>query len=143
MDQTERRTTTTTDAELGESFKVYVGLHQVSVLSPLLFTVVIDLISSEARSVLPSELLYVDDLVLMAPIIVQLCRRATEWGVSFHDKRLKVNTGKSKIMVVSSGRIGPVVFMERGAGKLCSVIIILCRNWIYKRCGGVHGAFSR
>ena len=39
-----------------------VGLHQGSVLSPLLFAVV----SSEARGGLPSELLYADDLVIMA-----------------------------------------------------------------------------
>ena len=44
-----------------------VGLHQGSVLSPLLFSAVMDVVSSEARSGLPSELLYADDLVIMAP----------------------------------------------------------------------------
>ena len=38
-----------------------------SVLSPLLFPIVMDVVSSEARSGLPSELLYADDLVLMTP----------------------------------------------------------------------------
>ena len=55
-----------------ESFEVKVGLHQGSVLSPLLFTAVMDVVSSEARSGLPSELLYADDLVLMAPTMDQL-----------------------------------------------------------------------
>ena len=41
-----------------------VAMHQGSVLSPLLFGVVIDVVSSEARSSIPSELLYADDLVL-------------------------------------------------------------------------------
>ena len=36
--------------------EVKVGLHQWSVLSPLLFTVVMDGVSSEARSGPPSEL---------------------------------------------------------------------------------------
>ena len=51
---------------LSESFEVKVGLHQGSVLSQLLFAAVMD-VSSEARSNMPSELLYADDLVLMAP----------------------------------------------------------------------------
>ena len=36
-------------------------------LSPLLFSAVINVVSSEARNGLPSELLYADDLVLMTP----------------------------------------------------------------------------
>ena len=44
-----------TEAGLSESFEVKVGLHQGSVLSPLLFAAVMDVISSEARSGLPSE----------------------------------------------------------------------------------------
>ena len=57
-----------TDAGLSESFEVKVGLHQGSVLSPLLFAAVMDVVSSEARSGLPSELLYADDLVLRGNI---------------------------------------------------------------------------
>ena len=49
------------------SFEVNVGLHEGSVLCPLLFADVLDVISSEVRSGLPSELLYVDDLVLIGP----------------------------------------------------------------------------
>ena len=41
-----------------------VGRNQRSVLSPLLFAVVMDVIPSEARSSIPSELLYADDLAL-------------------------------------------------------------------------------
>ena len=43
-----------TDVELRESFEVKVSLHQESVLSPLLFAAVMDVVSSEARSGLPS-----------------------------------------------------------------------------------------
>ena len=69
---TEACTIDRTDARLSESFKVTVGLHQGSVLSPLLFAAVINVVSSEARSGLPSELLYADHLVIMAPIMEQL-----------------------------------------------------------------------
>ena len=59
-----------------------VGLHQGSVLSPLLCAAVMDVVSSEARSGLPSELQYADDLVLMAPTMEQIDRRGAEWLVT-------------------------------------------------------------
>ena len=100
---TEACTVVRTDAGLSESFEVNVGLHQGSVLSTLLFSVVMNVVSSEARSGLSSELLYADDLVLMAPTMEQLGRRVAEWRASILDKGLKVNAGKSKVMVGSSG----------------------------------------
>ena len=80
-----------------------VGLHQGSVLSPLLFAAVMYVVSSEARISLHSELLYADDLVLMAPTMEQLGRRVAEWRACLLDKGLTVNAGKSKVMVGSSG----------------------------------------
>ena len=68
---TEACTVVRTDAGLSERFVVKVGLHQGSVLSPLLFAAVMDVVSSEARCGLPSELLYADDLVIMAPTMEQ------------------------------------------------------------------------
>ena len=52
---------------------------------------------------MPSELLYADNLILMAPTMEQLGRRAAEWRASLHDKGLNVNEGKSKVMIGSSG----------------------------------------
>ena len=100
---TEACTVVRTDAGLSESFQVQVGLHQGSVLSPLLFDAVMDVVCIEAGSGLPSELLYADDLVLMAPTVEQLGRRVAESRSSLLDKGLKVNAGKSKVMVGSSG----------------------------------------
>ena len=100
---TEAYTVFRTDAGLSESFEVTVGLHQGSVLSPLLFSAVMDVVSSEARSGLPSELLYAVDLVIMAPTMEQLGRWVADWRDSLLGKGLKMNTGKSKVMVGSSG----------------------------------------
>ena len=55
-----------------------------------------EVVSSEARSGLPYELLYADDLVLIAPTMA-------EWRAILLAKRLRVNAGKSKLMVGSSG----------------------------------------
>ena len=122
---TEDCTVVRTDAGPSESFEVKVGLYQGSVLSPLLFSVVMDVVSSETRSGLPSELLYADNLVLMAPTLEQLGRCVAEWRASLLDKGLNVNAGKSKVMVGSSGR----------------EIIVNSGNW---PCGkGMEGNFNR
>jgi len=46
-------------------FEVKVGMHQGSVLSPLLFVIVMESISREFRVALPWELLYADDLAVI------------------------------------------------------------------------------
>ena len=51
---------------LSEDFTVSVGVHQGSVLSPLLFIIVLEALSRDFRVDLPWELLYADDLVLIA-----------------------------------------------------------------------------
>ena len=96
----------------------------MSVLSPLLFVVVMDVVFSEAICGLPPELLYTDN-VIMAPIMEQFGTRVAEW----RGMGLKVIARKSKVMVdSSSGKM--IVNVERGymwcmwegsAGKLHSV----------------------
>ena len=44
-----------TKSRLRESFEVKIGLYQGSVMSPLLFAVVMDAVSSETRRGLPSK----------------------------------------------------------------------------------------
>ena len=116
---TEACTVVRTDAGLSESFEVKVALHQGSVLSPLLFAAVMDVVSSEARSGLPSELLYADDLVIMAPTMEQLGRRVADWRASLLGKGLKVNAGKSKVMV----------------GSCCGKMIVNSGKWPCGVCG--------
>ena len=52
-----------------EKFDVGVGIHQGSVLSPLLFAIVVDVLSEEGRKGALYELLYADDQVLMAETV--------------------------------------------------------------------------
>ena len=54
---------------LSEEFLVQVGVHQGSVLSPLLFAVVVNVISQNAREELTNVVLFADNLVLMSESI--------------------------------------------------------------------------
>ena len=57
-----------------EEFEVKIGVHQGFVLSPLLFAIVVDVITEKARS-LVNELLYADDFVLMSETTEDLKER--------------------------------------------------------------------
>ena len=81
-----------------ENFEVKVGVHQGSVLSPILFNIVMQVIADNFKKGLPWELLYADDLVLLAESRVELERRLTEWTERLRDKGLRVNIGKTKVM---------------------------------------------
>ena len=78
-----------------ESFDVKVGVHQGSVLNPLLFIIVMDVIYKEIREGLPWELLYADDLVLIAESEQELVAKMSLWQAALEGKGLKVNAGKS------------------------------------------------
>jgi len=56
-------------------FQVEVGMHQGSALIPLLFVIVVEAISREFRVVLQWELLYADDLVVIAETEEDLIKR--------------------------------------------------------------------
>src|SRR6267154_2798252 len=63
-----------------EGFEVKVGVHQGSVLSPILFNIVMQAIADNFKAGLPWELHYADDLVLLAESRAELKRRLMEIG---------------------------------------------------------------
>jgi len=81
-----------------KTFNVKVGLHKGSVLSPLLFVIVMEMISRELRARLPLELLYADDLILIAESEESLRKKIVKWKSGLEAKGLKMNTGKTKVM---------------------------------------------
>jgi len=66
--------------------EVKVGMHQSSALSPLLFVIVMEAISREFRVALPWELLYADDLAVIAETEEQLIKRLNEWKNNMESK---------------------------------------------------------
>src|SRR4030088_2680264 len=77
----------------GESkeFNVKVGVHQGSVLSPLLFIIVLEALSKEFREGLPWELLYADDLVLLVESESERTVKIARWKEGFEKKGVRVN----------------------------------------------------
>ena len=63
-------------------------------MSPLLFVIVMEMISRELRAGLPLELLYADDWILMAESKESLHDKIVKWKAGLEAKGLKMNTGK-------------------------------------------------
>ena len=82
-----------------EEFEVKVGVHQGSVLSPLLFVIVVDIITENARRGVVNELLYENGLVLMSETMEDLKERFWNRKTALESKGLKVNIRKTKVMV--------------------------------------------
>ena len=77
---------------------VSVGVHQRSMLSPLLFIIVMEALSCEFRTGCPWELLFADDLVIVAESLGELKVRLKNWKDGLEEKGLKVNIGKTKVL---------------------------------------------
>ena len=92
------------NSTIGDPFPVKVGVLQGSVLSPLLYIIVLEAISREFRTGLPWELLYADDLVLMADSIEELEILFERWKSGMEQKGLRVNSGKTKVMILKHKR---------------------------------------
>ena len=86
--------------ELSEDFCVKVGVHQGSILSPLLLiAIMVDVITESAREGLMKEILYANDLVLVSDTMEEQRRRFQKWREAFETKGLRVNLKKTKVMV--------------------------------------------
>ena len=79
-----------------EEFEVKVGVHQGSVLSPLLFIIVLEALSREFRSGVPWEDLYADDLVIIADSLEECVRRLLIRKEAMGKKGLRVNAERQR-----------------------------------------------
>ena len=126
-----------------EEFEVKVGVHQGSVLSPLLFIIVLEALSREFRSGVPWEDLYANDLVIIAESLEEWVRRLLTWKEAMDKKGLRVNAGKTKIKICgmgldlleSSGEF-PCAVCRTGVGSN-SIFCNGCKHWVHKKCSGL------
>ena len=138
------------DSELPEEFEVKVGMQQGSVLSHLLFTVVVDVVTEFAREDALSELLCADDLVLISETIEGLRNKLLKWKKAIESKGLKVSLGKTKVMVsggitqdgLSKSKVDPCGVGSLRA-KANSALCVQCGKWIHSRCAGMKRVASK
>ena len=128
----------------GEEFEVKVGVHQGSELGPLLFIIVFEALSREFHCGVPWEDLYADDLIIRVSM-EECVRRLLTWKEAMEEKGLRVNAGKTKIMICgmgldllqSSGKF-PCAVCHTGVGSN-GIFCKGCKHWVHKKCSGLKG----
>ena len=123
-----------------KEFEVKVGVHQGSLLSPLLFIFVLEALSCEFLGG-PN---YADDLVIIADSLEECVRRLLIWKEAMEKKGLRINAGKTKVMICgtglnllqSSGEY-PAAVCHTGVGN--NIIYCNgCKLWVHKKCSGLQ-----
>ncbi|KAK3567074.1 hypothetical protein QTP86_009773 [Hemibagrus guttatus] len=89
-----------------EEFKVEVGLHQGSALSPFLFAIVMDQLSEEVRQESPWTMMFSDDIVICSESREQVEENLERWRFALERRGMKVSRSKTEyICVEGSGTV--------------------------------------
>ena len=90
---------------MSNEFQVNIGLRQGSALSPLLFILVMELISRKISTTdALRNIMYADDLVIVAEHREELQGALEEWNDMFKKHGLKTNLDKTEVMWVGKQR---------------------------------------
>ena len=110
---------------------------------------VMEAISREFRVALPWELLYADDLAVIAETEEELIKRLNEWKDNVKSKGMRVNMNKTKVMISGERQKmrqkavrWPCGVFSEGVGSnliQCSS----CQKWVHKKCNGIKGSMSK
>ncbi|KAK3569374.1 hypothetical protein QTP86_026885, partial [Hemibagrus guttatus] len=84
-----------------EEFKVQVGLHQGSALSPFLFATVMDQLSEEVRQESPWTMMFADDIVICSERREQVEENLERWRFALERRGMKVSRSKTEYMCVN------------------------------------------
>ncbi|KAK3521476.1 hypothetical protein QTP70_006832 [Hemibagrus guttatus] len=84
-----------------EEFKVEVGLHQGSALSPFLFGIVMDQLSEEVRQESPWTMMFADDIVICSESREQVKESLERWRFALERRGMKVSRSKTEYMCVN------------------------------------------
>ena len=132
------------NGQCSEEFDVGV-VHQGSVLSPLLFILVLEALSREFRTGVPWELLYADDLIIIADSHEECVSRLKEWKAAMEAKGLHVNMPKTKMLISGHGLdilrdsgTYPCAVCRKGVQRN-SILCSQCQFWVHKKCSDISG----
>ena len=95
-----------------ESFKVKVGLHQGSALSPFLFAVIMDRLTDKVRREPPWTMLFADDIVICEETREEVERRLESWKYALERRGMKVSRSKNEYLCINGGNDDETVKME-------------------------------
>ncbi|KAK3524837.1 hypothetical protein QTP86_007578 [Hemibagrus guttatus] len=84
-----------------EEFKVEVGLHQGSALSPFLFAIVMDQLSEEVRQESLWTMMFADDIVICSESREQVEENLERWRFALERRGMKVSHSKTEYMCVN------------------------------------------
>ena len=74
-------------------------MHKGSVLSPLLFAIVVDVVTNKIKEVMFQEILYADDIVLIAESMAELQEKFHGWKSALESRGLKVNPMNTRVIM--------------------------------------------
>ena len=118
---------------------------KVGVLSPLLFIIFMETLLREFKVGCPWELIYAEDLVLMAETLEDLKKKRTIWKDNIEAKGLRVNVNKTKLACSKhnlSDKSDPVKWpcsiCRKGVGSI-SIFYQSCSHWVHERCSKIKG----
>ena len=79
-------------------FNVRVGLHQGSALSPYIFDLIMDVITSEVRDGVPWSAMFADDVVLVDLTREGVQRKLEAWREALEDRGLRISRTKTEYL---------------------------------------------
>jgi len=130
-------------------FEVKVSMHQGSALSFLLFLIVMKALSREFRVALPWELLYADDLVMIAETEDDLIKRLNKWKDNVENRGMRANMNKTKVMisvewqnVMQKAVRWPCGVCGKGIGNN-SIQCTSCQKLVHRKCSGINGSMYK
>ncbi|KAK2880212.1 hypothetical protein Q8A73_022910 [Channa argus] len=95
-----------------EEFKVEVGLHQGSALSPFLFALVMDRLTDEVRQESPWTMMFADDIVICSESREQVEENLERWRSALENRGMKLSRSKTEYMCVNGRDPGGTVRLQ-------------------------------
>ena len=95
-----------------ESFKIKVGLHQGSALSPFLFAVIINRLTDEVRREPLWTMQFADNIVICKETRENVERRLESWKYALKRTGMKVSRSKTKYLCINGGNDDETVKMK-------------------------------
>ncbi|KAI5722660.1 hypothetical protein M8J76_011661 [Diaphorina citri] len=83
---------------VSSEFLVKYGVHQGSVLSPLLFIVIINHLTKNLMEDLLKTLMFADDIALISDDVEKLQNSLNDWKIALEDNGLKISRKKTEYM---------------------------------------------